>query len=943
MYHFLQFKPNKKEAWRLYDESQIRGLPEPPAFITVLSVDKDPETVAEQGEDPLDHVKYFGPMYFDFDGPDLDEVLESVRGVLTWLHARLDIPKEYIHCWLSGQKGVHITIPPQVFGVKTPTKILPWVYQELAKTTKASCLDMGVYSCGRGRMWRCEGVPRPGSGTYKVRVTYAELETMDADQYAVLVSAPRPPIPQAEPGKSLVFPKAESALKVARTMAAKRLRAMRNSATVPTEVLRRTEGVPGCVQRLITEGDSPESNWNQAAMQVASYIAARYTREEAGEYERDIVDPFVKNVESSSRPSEKERRKHVQEQLNRAFSGRMKFAPGALIATIGKPCNNCPVCRGDMAKGEAGAGGDDELYDPLTRVKATSGGYWQVGDSGGRLLTTFTFDPHTYISELPLNGQHARQVSMVGSITIDTGEVFNDVEIPADAWHSRRQMLTAVEGCKGASVHFTDPDAQVLYKAVLAFAAKKEMKEMVRTKQCGVIFHRGRRGLEPHYVESGGAYARFDAESPFRYSGEERQSPNLLNEDYPYDGDPELEETLFHLARINEPHSVAAMVGWAVACHFSEHLQQVYTQFPLLNVSGNSSAGKSSSVFLLCHLNGIDYTKADFLNVEIGTFYPLVTFVCSSTTVPRLVEEVNPGIMSQAFYQKVLGLFKGAWNRAPAPKGYINKKGLAITDDRVTSPIIYTSEQTATVPSLRNRTVEVKLTARALTNAGYKKHFKAANMKRACLFRLAKALVTQALNISPAQVSEIVEKMAPFVPETIGERPRYSYQVTLFGLHMLARTLDECNLEGADSVDMLTEALKSYLSVNSKEMEREKTTSEVDRVLTTMDLLAEDPEDRGTGLRAGDHYWRRGNQLYLILPSCLPRYCRYAKALGDIPVIREARQMASLLEGEVYFDRKEQHPHRQGVEVHVLNLDRLREEKGASLTNFQDGSEPSET
>ncbi len=124
-------------------------------------------------------------------------------------------------------------------------------------------------------------------------------------------------------------------------------------------------------------------------------------------------------------------------------------------------------------------------------------------------------------------------------------------------------------------------------------------------------------------------------------------------------------------------------------------------------------------------------------------------------------------------------------------------------------------------------------------------------------------------------------------------------------------------------------------------MEKEKSISEVDRVLSTFNQMAEDPEDRQTGLRPGDHYWRQGDSLFLVVSSCLPRYCRYAKTLGDIPVIKESRQMTSLLEGEVYFDRKEQHPFKEGVDVHVIKLSAVRD-KGTPLTNFQDETEPEE-
>lgn len=222
MYHFLQFKPNAKEAWRLYDERQLSGLEQPPAFMTVLKVDQDPENFAENGEDPLDHVKYMGPMYFDFDGPDLDAVLESVRTVLTHLTKKLDIDKSFIHCWLSGKKGVHVTVPARVFGLKAPVKALPLIYREVAETMKVEHLDMVVYSAGRGRMWRCENIQRP-TGTFKVGVTYDELVDMDSEQYATLVAQPRPSMALNEPSDSVIFPKAEALFKAARIRAAKRL------------------------------------------------------------------------------------------------------------------------------------------------------------------------------------------------------------------------------------------------------------------------------------------------------------------------------------------------------------------------------------------------------------------------------------------------------------------------------------------------------------------------------------------------------------------------------------------------------------------------------------------------------------------------------------------------------------------------------------------------
>ena len=952
MYHFLQFNPNKKEAWRLYDEKQLADLPQPPAFITVLRVDQDPENYAENGEDPLDHVKYLGPMYFDFDGADLDEVLDSVRAVLDALTRKLDISKDYIHCWLSGQKGVHITVPEQVFGIKGPMKALPLIYREVAATFKAPCLDMNVYSAGRGRMWRCENIARPGTGTFKVGTTVDELMDMDAEQYEVLVASARPPLARATPPKNVIHARAESILKTAKAAALQKIKAMKSSTVVPKDALREYGETPGCVLKLITEGDCESSNWNQAAMQVAAYIAARYERAEEAEYTQDVIDPFIENVESSSRPSTKERRKHVQEQLNRAFSGRIKLLPGPLIATIGTPCGACPICRSDLAEEPGNEEAKGDAYDSDMRIRAAAQGYLHITDNGVRQLTTFTFWPHTEIHDLEdvSTGEHSAyresaRKAMVGTLVDDEGVEVRDLEVDEGAWKSRRGLMDAFAGYGTSVVLCSDADTQRLLKAIRQIARNKapdkELEKMVRTNLCGMLFDRQKGKIIPHYIEDAGACSSNGTHSKYFYAGDPKQSPKLLEESYPLVNDTELELAIEHLCNVNLPESVAAILGWHVACHFREHIQIHEAQFPLLNISGNAQAGKTSLAILTSFINGMDYERSDFLNVEVSTIFPLIKFVSSSSTVPRLVEEVNPANMQAGMYSKVLGIFKAAWNRAPVPRGKILDKEVKVSNERVSSPIVYTSEQTATVPSLRSRTVEVKLTARALNDPAYRESYKEARSRRFALLRMAKALVTKALSTSPTQVQKIFEEMKAFVPDRLGPRPQWSYQVTMTGLVLLAETMDEYQVKGREHVDRLLQALKDHLVDNASEMEKEKSVSEVDRVLAVMNLLAEEPDDRSTGLRAGDHYWRQGNSLFLVIGSCLPRYCRYSKALGDVPVIKEARQMTSLLEGEVYFDRKEQHPTREGVEVHVINIDTLRS-KGTPLTNFQDGTEPSE-
>lgn len=959
MYHFLQFKSDKREPWRFYSEEQLQSaeLPGPPAFKTVLTVDQDPEQVTENGLNAVETVLYMGPMYFDFDShDDIDLVLAEVNAVIDHLMNKLDIPAEFIHCWLSGGKGVHITVPAQVFGVKKPTKFLPMIYREIMLTVlkgaglQSPCtLDESVYSCGKGRMWRCEGVPRPGSGAYKVGTTPNELADMNSEEYHALCASPRPATAQPQPGKNISFAKAEHLLKGAKVAATRKVKAMNAACVVPKEAMRQWEGIPGCIEKLITDGDSGNSNWNQAAMQLAAYISARYDKSEEKEYMETLVRPFVKNVESSSRPSENERLKHVQGQLNRAFSGSVKFAPGALIATIGSPCRQCPICRADVASGETKQE-DVANFNSAVRIRWDTNGYFLVGEDSSRQLSNFTFWPKLEVFELEpyttekghTGWRNTERKELVGKLIVDGSSEVVEVSIPERAWSSKRDLISAVKG-RDAAVYAGDGEIQKMLVALLKFARDKsedkELDKMIRANVCGIVLDRGEKGTTAHYVEAGNAITSLGGRSPYRFDGNARQSPALINGSNPLPDDEELATVMKALCNVNEPVQVAMLLGWFVSCHFREHIQFEEPQFPLLNIFGNAGAGKSCLAMLIAMINGIDYHKAELQNVEVGTLFPLTKYVSSSTTVPRLIEEVNPVQLGNTRYGQILGILKAAWSHAPIQRGKIGSdRELTVSEDRVSAPLVYTSEQSATAPALRSRSVEVRLQAKSLENQHYRNSYKTAMRHRSALLRMARALVTVALGTSPTALLKILHSKADVINKALDDRPRWSMQCCLTGLHMLIHTMKEFEVGGVEEVERLERELITYLGGRVTEVERGKSASEVDRVLSAMNTMADDTFEDRVRLMPGKHYWRQGDSLYLVLQSCLPRYHAYSKGIGEVPVIKQFHQLSQLLEGEVYFDRIEPHPENPEIEVYVINAKKLTD-KGTTMNNFRRDTE----
>lgn len=959
MYYFLQFRPDKKEPWRMYTEEQLEKaeLPGPPAFKTVLMVDQNPEDVTENGMNAVETVHYMGPMYFDFDdADDIDHVISDVNAVIDFLMNKLDIPADYIHCWLSGGKGVHITIPPQVFGVKKAAKFLPMIYREIMLTVlkgaglESPCsLDESVYSCGRGRMWRCEGVPRPGSGTFKVGTTPNELAHMDSADYHAIVATARPSLAQPQPGKNVMFPKAEQLFKAAKVAATRKVKAMNAACVVPREAMREWDGIPGCIEKLITEGDAGNSNWNQAAMQLAAYIAARYDKSEEKEYMELLVRPFVKNVESSSRPTEAERLKHVQGQLHRTFSGSIKFAPGALIATIGTPCRQCPICRSDVASGET-AQADVNNFNSAVRIRWDTSGYYLVGEDSSRQLTNFTFWPSKEVFELEqytteggfTAWRHTERKELYGRLIVDGQADDVEIDIKEKAWGSKRDLIQAIKG-RNAAIYGGDNEIQKMLVALMKFARDKaedkELEKMIRANVCGIVFERDVKRTVAHYVEANNSITNLGGRSPYRFSGNPRQSPALINASNPLPDDEQLAIAMKALCNVNEPVQVAQILGWFVACHFREHIQFDEPQFPLLNIYGNAGAGKSCLAMLIAMINGIDYTKAEFQNVEVGTLFPLTQFVSSSTTVPRLIEEVNPVQLGNTRYGQILGILKAAWSHSPIQRGRIGPdRDLSVSEDRVSAPLVYTSEQSALAPALRSRTVEVRLQAKSLLNQSFRENYKIAVKNRSALLRMARALVTVALGTSPAAIGKIMDSKAALINKAVDDRPRWGMQCVLTGLHMLIQTMTDFEVGGVEEVQRLETALIEYLGNKVTETERGKSASEVDRVLGSLNVLADETFEERMRLVAGKHYWRQGESIYLVLQSCVPRYQSYCRSVGEVPVIKQLQQLTQLLEGEVYYERTEQHPDNPELEVFVINAKKLTD-KGTTMNNFKRDTE----
>lgn len=926
MYYFVQKNPNKKEKWQMLDAKQVRTTQV--AFQTVLQVSNDPESFREQGVDPDDKVRYQGPMYFDLDGSDIEAVLDSARDLIQKLKAK-NIPTDIMSIYLSGKKGLHITIPEKIFGITAPLLHLPVIWGKFSESFGSEHIDDSVYSMGKGRMWRTTGVKRPDNNKYKVQITAEELSRLTVEGYNELVSSPRPDFAMPSESDIEAEPALVAFIDAMKTVVRQELKAKKKAAeNISVEDLRAVPGVPGCIEKLITEGDCPESNWNQAAMQLAGYIAGRYTRDDEEEYLSELVKPFLDNVTSSSR-SDSERRRAMEDSLGRAFGGSLKFSAGGVIAAIGKKCGDCVICAKKKVMTNTDNG---EWYDEQGKLRFTANNIQVVGENSSRPITNFGLQQEKKFMVYDDFNQ-LRVESGYYHLEVDGSKTFK-VEIPEAAFHDRRAFAQCIIGSGGI---FTGSEIDLLHVNAALGRRRTGLEEMIRSSMSGIKFHKEGGEIYPHLITAEESYARGGVPSKFVYTGRKELAVDYRSrEDFSSQEQAEsLIEALRSIFLMNESHLMATSIGWVVAAHLKTHLTFHDKQYPMLNLCGSSHTGKSTTAFILLTLNGFPYQQAPFWNAEVDTIYPLEEMVSTSTTTIRMIDEANE-INAKRNWSKLIGLLKASWDAGGIMKGGISGRNITTRVMENPAPLMYLSEQSFPIQAIRTRSLECHFSTKTLEDKIFTENHHKAIAGVHYLEMFAKVLATAALNTPLKTVDDWRQEAYAQLPKEYVGRTQIAYGVVLVGLKFLESTIRNFDADFADEVAMHATKLVENMNTGKEEMMKAKRHSALDDILMSMDMMAMESENPHHGLEVGVHYWKKSGILYLDIRSIFPRYQRFSRGIGRESSISTAAQLFGLLRGETYFRGMVSHPNKAAVEMVMIDLATLSK-KGSSLVNFEEG------
>lgn len=874
------------------------------ARVSILALSNDPDIAPSVG--------YQGPMFFDidFDGEaGLTKALESGNELVSKL-LHLGVSETDIEIHLSGKKGVHVFVPQETFA-KAPVKDdeqLAAIYKKLALTLFVPGLDMQVYSGGKGRLVRPPDSKRP-DGRYKVQVSISELREMTTERYKDLTSKPRG-IPFGAGSRVHAAPLGK--------LFAEAKQQIKKSTGEISEGLDDLsifgDSIPPCVQMLVDGKKANNVTFNQIALNIACWSArSSIDSELLGSLHSAVAEA----IPSSSGGTSRSQKNKLQAMHNYvvATKDKYKFSCGAMLkVTKSRPCSECQL---KTVPGTGNPGILESLY------MHTKNGQWYADSDCTQLVSTFTMERDSVIVS-------EENTVLYSSVTLripSLGRSFSVGNFLEKAWNSKAAFKDELTGIDGAAFMGTDNDVTRIKLTVERneLLTGLDMNEKRLIEKVGISY---RRRSGPDNPTAEGHTGRFIYSEPdwtindsaitntHIFVGDAQAAPDygLLDPNDPIsDG---ANECFALLLKCNLPSVVAPILGWYLFAHIKTHVYQIEHRGPLLCVSGVAGTGKNSFTGVMQRLAGLKGESALFtLEAPNSTKLPFQQALSNSTTIPRVINELNPKSVGRNQYRDVTELLKGAFDSQNIVKGRLgggdrSGRGANVSSVswKITAPVVTLSEEPINIPAVMQRAIMVDMTP-----AGHDygaRAFKQLEYRADELVEIGKTLMYAALSTSVRDIDARLKatKLPPEVHSAnLMSRVEFGYRVILMAYDWACDVLSDpatgFSAENLTNLKAMRGKLENHLSGAASRLSRESSITEVDRVLRDMAVMAYSSGDMKANyaLEKGKHFVVVDDILYLDLIIAYPLYVRFKNGSPEGVSIRSAEAFMTVVRSMRYF------------------------------------------
>ena len=885
---YFFYQPTFKSSWTLALASERERINRDlkPELNTVLDVNSPMEK--EMDLEARGKLRYRGDAYFDFDSEDTEDVIVNFKEFLTNLQAKgANLNSLRLYC--SGGKGFHVELPACMLMAKIPVNgiaALPLIYREVAHELFVNTLDLRVYSQGKGRQWRQPNIKRE-KGTYKVQITVDEAMEMTVERYAELIAHPRPVFPVETavftPDLALIYAKCRSRVEDG-------LRTVKKRKATGQELKRFAGQWPETLQKVLSgQGLKENVGWNYIVIQLATTaVELGKSEDQMVEDAKGLLETYRGDSDRYGNPKKRERElrdKHRLFQENPCYS----FSVGGILSMVDKETQaNTDLNLGDFVPDaplpegeEAEDVPDDE--EETTQVRVNRQGIWSRTEHGWKRISDVGLANVTLL-RLP-NGQdigYDVDTYVKGNKQCQLTMTKNDIGTKASLHNLfLRDLRSSFKGTDMDASHLVDYlRDRVVAKAQVSLVTQVEGLDLIlppnaKTKDDVEIIWSSPQGV----ITTGSNQYVFKSS----LTGKPSFNSDLWQADSLGAADSQMIEDLLG---VNTPQNLARMLGWFAATFLCPVLRRYYHQFPLLQIYGGASAGKSKTIALLSHMHYHLHTPK-ITSASQYTPFALLAAVAASSSLPVYLEELRQRFLGNGKWENAINVLKSSYDGHSVERGGLGNKGEGpvVNVYACTAPIVYIAEEKNGEVAVQERSVSVCLSE--MDRYGRDQQYDRLLENATDLGHLGKSMVQNALSLNIPQFRTDFNEIVADIKLSMGkardgkDRPIFNLATTIMGLRFMQAAVQQaCGSDFDSHFSVMNDAIRDNVTEFVPQ-----NMSEASRVLDTMAQLTK-VLDVQYKMEYGREYTVSpdGSTVDLKLKPAYAKYMKYVRSLGTSPL-----------------------------------------------------------
>lgn len=926
-----------------------------PAFITILSCDKILNK--QSSKEVVESAKYLGPLYFDLDNEaDITGVIQDANKLVAKL-MDLGLTPTDMEIFLTGKKGLHITVPEQVF-MEKPGYVsrLFTIYKEMAFKLATQSTDFAVYSGRAGRMFRTTHRQRD-NGNWKVRITPEELKTLTPEGYAARCATKTGPTtlaPVYRPKLALIY---EGMLQ--KVSSQKRVKSK------PVDAATLSRHRPTVTKVMRGEKLREGVGFNKVAIQLGLYAhEAKLSEDDFVGQCQGLIEKHAGDGWRYNTPQKREA------ELRRMFDYLedgvgYDYAIGPIQALLEPAAKSS--AKEDFAEAQDEPGEPEEVLalDDSSGIFVRGANYLVATEQGEKHIMDAKF-----VNAVILRSIETEQIACIAAdiqtstrtqaINLERGDFVSSTSLhravssfgaafTGTDVHARNiytYMLREVQ-LNGKTVYVTEKEGLDVLKMPLSIIPEAREPFVVWSDAFGVRLppRMVELGLDVRFVgypTSEGVLRTDLANAPLfpEWSREEANRLKLLN-------------AVRNLLKCQDAGSLAKVVGWMVATFYAQLFKAAYGKFPLLHVNGAAGSGKSELIKNMMHLF---YHKGDpHIISPSSTNFAIATAIAGSASIPVIVDEYKPHEMNSQRLNDLRSLFRSSYNSHTQSRGGGSRSKDsfgALNQVKLTGPVAFIAEVLETEVALIDRSVVVSLRRPpGLRGMRYKPFWLRFVRDKDCLCVIGQHIAAsviqdytvdrlrsefdrsyqKAVGVYLPSEDDPSEEEAPdrevlMRKSRARDRIVYGHAVAEFGLGKFKEAMLLMYPAEAEEVRALLKPLEEAI-YSTMDDASEHTKAEYIKVLIAMSDLSQLPNENPIGLAHGVDFELSAaggsNMIAIVGRTAYNKYRQYCKSIGMNPLFNGDASFLHAMKGSHIYARAGTGTAKLIQETMVLDYDEL--------------------